>query len=151
MGTKSNPGDFDCYAKAEPDEPIFVLLGRDRHAPTLIWLWAAMRELEECGPGEPERSDEEKAIAKRKVNEARDLVTAMIDWQVAHGRKAVGLAQATLTGMMDLVRVANMRVDDLIASGASGKPGNVSSEEVLRALLCRFRPAVEGGEDPKGL
>jgi hypothetical protein len=29
MGTKSNPGPFDCYAKAEPDEPMFVLLARD--------------------------------------------------------------------------------------------------------------------------
>ena len=28
MGTKNNPGRFDCYGNAEPDEPIFVLLGR---------------------------------------------------------------------------------------------------------------------------
>lgn len=29
MGTKNNPGAFDCYANAEPDEPMFVLLARD--------------------------------------------------------------------------------------------------------------------------
>lgn len=43
MGTKNNPGSYDCYANAEPDEPMFVLLGRDRHAPELIRLWAARR------------------------------------------------------------------------------------------------------------
>lgn len=29
MGTKANPGEYDCYDKAEPDEPMFVLLARD--------------------------------------------------------------------------------------------------------------------------
>ncbi len=43
MGTKNNPGKFDCYAKAEPDEPMFVLLARDRIAPTLVRIWAAIR------------------------------------------------------------------------------------------------------------
>lgn len=30
MGTKNNPGEFDCYANAAPDEPMFILLGRDQ-------------------------------------------------------------------------------------------------------------------------
>lgn len=46
MGTKNNPGAFDCYANAHPDEPMFVLLGRDRHAAALVNLWAAMRTVE---------------------------------------------------------------------------------------------------------
>lgn len=46
MATKLNPGEFDCYAAAEPDEPLFVLLGRDRHAPILVWIWAKLREAE---------------------------------------------------------------------------------------------------------
>lgn len=29
MGTKNNPGKFDCYDAALPDEPMFVLLARD--------------------------------------------------------------------------------------------------------------------------
>lgn len=45
MGTKASPGKFDCYEKAEPDEPVFVLLGRDPHAHRLVELWAHMREL----------------------------------------------------------------------------------------------------------
>jgi hypothetical protein len=29
MGTKNQPGKFDtCYANADPDEPMFVLLGK---------------------------------------------------------------------------------------------------------------------------
>jgi hypothetical protein len=40
MGTKNNPGEFDCYANAEPDEPMFVLLARDPLAPTLVRMWA---------------------------------------------------------------------------------------------------------------
>lgn len=43
MGTKNNPGDFDCYEKADPDEPMFVLLGRDVDAPDLVELWALQR------------------------------------------------------------------------------------------------------------
>lgn len=43
MGTKANPGKFDCYANAAPDEPMFILLGRDKYAPTLVSLWAALR------------------------------------------------------------------------------------------------------------
>lgn len=43
MGTKNDPGAFDCYANADPDEPMFVLLGRDKHAPTLVRIWALLR------------------------------------------------------------------------------------------------------------
>jgi hypothetical protein len=44
MGTKNNPGKFDCYEKAEPDEPRFTLIGRDRFASGLVKLWAAFKE-----------------------------------------------------------------------------------------------------------
>jgi hypothetical protein len=44
MGTKENPGVFDCYANAKPDEPMFVLLGRDPMAGVLVRQWAAWRE-----------------------------------------------------------------------------------------------------------
>ena len=44
MGSKNEPGKFDCYANAEPDEPMFVLLGRDRDAPARVEAWADARE-----------------------------------------------------------------------------------------------------------
>ena len=40
MGTKNNPGEFDCYENAEPDEPIFVLSARDPSAPLIVRQWA---------------------------------------------------------------------------------------------------------------
>jgi hypothetical protein len=43
MGTKQNPGPFDCYAAAAPDEPMFVLLARDPLAPALVREWARQR------------------------------------------------------------------------------------------------------------
>ncbi len=43
MGTKNNPGDFDCYANALPDEPMFVLLARDEKAPRAVMQWARSR------------------------------------------------------------------------------------------------------------
>ena len=44
MGTKTNPGKYDCYANAEPDEPMFILLGRDPHAANAVRQWAYHRE-----------------------------------------------------------------------------------------------------------
>lgn len=43
MGTKNNPGTFDCYANAEPDEPMFILLGRDEDAAKAVREWAGSR------------------------------------------------------------------------------------------------------------
>ena len=43
MGTKNNPGKYDCYSAAEPDEPMFVLLGRDRLAGHLVSIWSKIR------------------------------------------------------------------------------------------------------------
>jgi hypothetical protein len=73
MSTKNNPGEFDCYTNADPDEPMFVLLGRDRHAPMLVQLWASMRELD----GED----------KAKVTEARICATDMTEWAHNHRRR----------------------------------------------------------------
>lgn len=43
MGTKNNPGQYDCYAKLEPDEPFLTLRGKDPVAPYLTEIWAASR------------------------------------------------------------------------------------------------------------
>ncbi len=98
MGTKNNPGDFDCYNDADPDEPMFILLARDKHAPTLVWLWATLRELDGEDP--------------QKVQEARDCVSSMLSFAAKNNRPSVGLGQATLAGCMELVRVANQGVEN---------------------------------------
>lgn len=68
MGTKNNPGAFDCYAAADPDEPLFILLGRDRTAPDIVRTWANVRE-------------EEGVTDPAKIAEARDCADAMKRWQ----------------------------------------------------------------------
>lgn len=50
MGTKNEPGKFDCYANALPDEPMFVLLARDPDFQSLVTEWANRRyRAIECG------------------------------------------------------------------------------------------------------
>ena len=66
MGSKSIPGLFDCYAAAEADEPMFVLLARDRHAPSIVRQWADRREFEGEDP--------------KKVAEARKCADEMEAW-----------------------------------------------------------------------
>lgn len=43
MGTKNNPGAYDCYKYAYPDEPMFILLARDFTAPAVIKYWCEVR------------------------------------------------------------------------------------------------------------
>lgn len=84
MGTKNNPGKFDCYANAHPDEPMFVLLGRDPTGGALVRLWAEARET--LKPGDP------------KVLEAVQCATAMDAWcQNAAHRVPAGKLLALLT------------------------------------------------------
>lgn len=64
MSTKNNPGRYDCYVHAERDEPMFVLLGRDVHAPALVREWADIRE--------------EKGEPADKIQEARECADAMV-------------------------------------------------------------------------
>ncbi len=70
MGTKIKPGLYDCYANAEPDEPVFVLLARDSFAPMLVRLWAQMRHLVDPNSAKP--------------CEAIDCAHAMEKWSCDH-------------------------------------------------------------------
>lgn len=72
MGTKNNPAIFDCYANADPDEPMFILLGRDPMAPYLVELWAQFRESQNEHPG--------------KVYEARECAAEMRKWLATLGK-----------------------------------------------------------------
>jgi len=72
MATKLNPGKFDCYANAEDDEPMFVLLARDRTAPTIVREWVE-RRVEEAARGG-------KVTEDAKLAEARACADAMETW-----------------------------------------------------------------------
>lgn len=73
MGTKNNPGKFDCYANAAPDEPMFILLGRDPLAAELVCIWADIREREIRASGGMMEDIQ-------KIREARDCATALRLW-----------------------------------------------------------------------
>jgi hypothetical protein len=125
MGTKNNPGAFDCYANAEPDEPMFVLLGRDKHAPTLVWLWATLRELD----GEDEA----------KIIEARTCAAKMMEWAHDHKRPVVGFGQAALAGVMELIRAVNCAAKRM----GEEHRNQATDVEILRMFLAEtsFEPA----------
>jgi len=103
MGTRNQPGKFDCYAKAEPDEPMFVLLGRDPAAPVLINLWADIRA----------RMGEE----QEKVEEAVACAEACVDWLFVHDKKeafgrAVEVAEECLLDEQKVLRI--QRLEELV-------------------------------------
>ena len=87
MGTKNNPGKFDCYEAAHPDEPMFVLLGRDPLAAHLVSIWAKVR----MGDWEAAHDVFEHMIKRRgarygvapdveKAAEAIECSSAMLAW-----------------------------------------------------------------------
>jgi len=124
MGTKNNPGNFDCYENADPDEPMFVLLARDKHAPTLVWLWAALRELDQ--------EDE------TKVAEARKCCEDMLAWGFDNNKESIGLGTSVLIGVMELIRAINAR--------QSEKPTNNQTDvDIIRNYLSseKFPPVNE--------
>jgi len=79
MGTKKNPGKFDCYNKAEPDEPVFILLARDKAAPELVREWAMKRSFQ-INIGLKPASDRE------MVREALQCADAMEAWRRVNRR-----------------------------------------------------------------
>lgn len=88
MGTKLNPGKFDCYEKAAPDEPIFILLGRDPHAAEVVGYWIALR----IGALKPQGfcsqvSRETYAQLPEKIREALDCCHDLENYSLTIGRK----------------------------------------------------------------
>ncbi len=82
MGTKNNPGAYDCYANAEPDEPMFILLGRDVDAPVLVWMWARLRKA---------RGED-----AAKIEEAESCALKMGEWLRARGKEETLLTTLNL-------------------------------------------------------
>lgn len=130
MATKMNPGKFDCYENAEPDEPMFVLLARDRHAPALVWLWSALREI---GGEDVE-----------KVHEARQCVLDMIEWAHKKGRPVEGLGVSVLAGVMEMIRTINHQMQLVPTNHAT-------TIDDVRLFFCqtKFEPPESEPDCPK--
>ena len=91
MGTRANPGRYDCSAAALPDEPLFTLLARDPLAGFLVSIWSSMRfgdvkvaqvkfrtMLDRIGPDYWVSPDVVKG------GEAIEIAMAMFAWRVAN-------------------------------------------------------------------
>ena len=81
MATKNNPGAYDCYAAAEPDEPLFVLRANDPLAPGMVRGWAMQRVHQIMGGQKPNTPE-----AWAKVQEALQCAEDMEVWRAKkHG------------------------------------------------------------------
>ena len=96
MGTKNNPGKYDCYHRAEGDEPMFVLLGRDPAASVVVTFWRSLREKMGLSYNDP------------KSVEARECAFALERYARAH-HKDVG---AALEAFRDVILDAADRIRD---------------------------------------
>jgi hypothetical protein len=74
VGSKLNPGVYDCYARARQDEPMFTLLARDASAPGMVRQWAYERQ-REITRGDRPISD------AAMVAEARKCADEMEEWR----------------------------------------------------------------------
>lgn len=123
MGTKSHPGVFDCYAKAEPDEPIFTLLGRDRLAPSMIDIWAISKQRLSLHELDPKHPEHEKQLVALEANlfEALDCASAMRNHLYLLRKKEVRVLQWISTEILqaELQRRADeaLRVPEFQPSG----------------------------------
>jgi hypothetical protein len=135
MGTKNNPGDFDCYANAEPDEPMFILLGRDPFAPKLVDLWASSRAID----GED----------RTKVDEAFACASAMRDWLRKLGKEEKRTLRDKIDDAYDEVQKLMYEVVDAAVEWHKGGGDNWEAEaerleKAIEALLeLREPPEAE--------
>ena len=86
MGTKNNPGEYDCAGKAFDDEPTFTLRAKDPMAAELVRNWVQNRRYHffcHIVPLSGAAAEREKA----KLAEALNLAEAMDQWRAANPDK----------------------------------------------------------------
>ena len=77
MGTKIEPGDFDCYAEAAPDEPLFTLRANDPLAPITVRVWIILYALAKAG----RLLDFKNGKCRAKIFEAWRCARSMGEWR----------------------------------------------------------------------
>ena len=144
MGTKNNPGQYDCYANAEGDEPMFVLLGRDRHAPHLVREWAWLRRARGEDPAKVTEAlrcaDAMEAFRRRRDADASGLLAFEIDCDGVAYYVAAPTARAAFGVLFELWD----------RSGEEHDLAPILSAEIVakeRARKIRIRRGGEPGDD----
>ena len=103
MGTKADPGRYDCHAAAADDEPMFVLRANDPLAPDLVRAWAARYLAEKAEEtqqiaaggrghdiGFSNAAWKRATKARDKITEALAVATEMEEWRRAKEDQAHG-------------------------------------------------------------
>lgn len=116
MGTKSNPGAFDCHAAALPDETVFTLLGRDPALPATVRFW--MEERTRLGKNESPDDVHKLVEAAKAANTAEGWRNAIVEqcdlaripypWKLPRPAKALGEDRPV---RMDPTRPGNRALD----------------------------------------
>lgn len=94
INTLDRPSEFDAAAKLRPDEPYFLLIGRDRSAPELVQQWAdnnRKRALSEREDMSEEELDEE----LRKSTDAERIAWDMQAYKRGELRKEAKREEGT--------------------------------------------------------
>ena len=87
MSTKINPGLWDCFRAALPDEPMFILLARDSTAPDKVRQWAddrrkkLVRERLQFGDLVPHDADARYREDMAKCRDADFIADDMESWR----------------------------------------------------------------------
>lgn len=130
MGTKNNPGKFDCYQNAEPDEPMFILLGRDPSASHLVRMWAHVRK--------------EKDEDEDKIKEALECAYAMERWAEKLGKhQRIQDSLTILAGMLIRIHRSDIRAtqENMIHQACDwvrAHGPNIPNAEQMQADLFRM-------------
>lgn len=99
MGTKNNPSKFDCYANAHPDEPMFVLLGRDPFAADLVEEWARRRAFRDEATGVASSLTGPSAKAREAFAVAEAMRAYVLPSAAAGASLSVPLAPSMIAAM----------------------------------------------------
>lgn len=154
ISTLESPSEFDALSKLRPDEPFFLLLGRDRLAPPLVQKWAdenrerALREFsdgtinEERRNRELRKSTQAEAIGwEMKSYKAGDLAKRALGEPTAKAYSGHELPEETKRS--DAIQTARIRAKETIDSAVSalavlmealGEPSTADDNPTIKAL-----------------
>lgn len=155
MGTKINPGEFDCMAKALPNEPFFILLARDSAAAGLVREWAGHRRGLIEGGVRP-RED------IRKVHEAQRLAAQMDAWRedpdniaaLRHQKATRSHADKLAEKMASITATSSEEHDKGVLKSMLADVLGVDVDQIEEVgdgayAVSIGRPGFDGGEIPK--
>lgn len=124
MGTKNNPGKFDCYEKALPDEPVFVVLARDPEFARLVRNWAESRSRAIACGDRPETDG-------GMVLEAYDVATRGERWRKENNGAWREVAQPRAPAESEL----DVDISDLVAQADASIATTRATRDFIRRVF----------------